>query len=479
MTGEGYYLQERFSNLLRWERVKRREKMVVSVFCYSVLASIALLPARELLPAGLSPLVLLPALFFLLAPVFFLLRPWGRREPLRTVFLLDRALHLEERAITAWEILGRKEEKAAELLVLEEAGEKLKGVDPRALLKRRLTWHAFFAAPLLLLWLLLVWLDIGVPFGRSVEESQPLSVAQKLKEFAREMKEKAKLEQLTESLKIAHDLEEVAEKGLRGEMNERKLSEDLSRMANKIGDMGSLPEEESNMFFSVATKEGFLDLKAELETLKHTLNLPGSRRGESKLGPEILGILRALSRLRREIETGLAPIENLGRRELERFLDKLGKGVVTELDRHTLLEMRDFLNLLLKGVEGKETQGAAWEAAQAEEGRSSLPERVRGKGTLPGDEPGDGEQTPQTPSLFQPRAVTQLKGLLGEGKSGSLTFRGMAPGRESEISQEEIFTSYRRQAEEELASEGIPDSLKETIKRYFLSLGMTEDQREE
>jgi hypothetical protein len=32
--------------------------------------------------------------------------------------------------------------------------------------------------------------------------------------------------------------------------------------------------------------------------------------------------------------------------------------------------------------------------------------------------------------------------------------------------------TYRRQVEEELASEEIPDAMKETIKKYFWSLGM-------
>jgi hypothetical protein len=44
------------------------------------------------------------------------------------------------------------------------------------------------------------------------------------------------------------------------------------------------------------------------------------------------------------------------------------------------------------------------------------------------------------------------------------------PGK-STTSPEEVVASYRRQAEQELNSERVPEALKETIKNYFLSLG--------
>ena len=42
------------------------------------------------------------------------------------------------------------------------------------------------------------------------------------------------------------------------------------------------------------------------------------------------------------------------------------------------------------------------------------------------------------------------------------------------MSQDEVIASYRRQAEAELNTERVPEALKETIKNYFLSLGMSE-----
>ena len=48
---------------------------------------------------------------------------------------------------------------------------------------------------------------------------------------------------------------------------------------------------------------------------------------------------------------------------------------------------------------------------------------------------------------------------------------GIGAGK-SEVSQDEVIASYRRQAEVELNTERVPEALKETIKNYFLSLGI-------
>ena len=478
MSDERLILQERFSELLRWERLKRRERIMVTVLFYSLLLSVSVLPAKELLAPWAGAFYFPPLFFLILAPGFFLRRPWGRRESLRALFLLDKTLRLEERAITAWEILGCKEAKGAEQLVIQEAGERLRGIDPRALFKREYSWHAILTPPLFLVWLLLVWLDMGVHLEKGVPGSQSISVAQRLKEFSRDLQERAKSQGLNESLKIAHALEELAEQNLKGEGSEKKLSGELAGIFNQIEDTAPVKEGESELTLPTTTREGLLDFKVELETLKPAL-LPGSAGAENKLEPEIRRRLATLPRLKEEIERSRLSIEKLEGKELRGLLERLEQGVIAELDRRTLLEIKEFLALLLEGIGGKEGREALQAQLQAEQGWLSETEKAKGKGSLPGDRPGTKGELSQTPPPFKAGAATQLKGLLGEGKGSSLTWRGEARGRESQISQEEILASYRRQAEEDLASERIPEGLKETIKRYFLSLGLTESKRGE
>ena len=49
--------------------------------------------------------------------------------------------------------------------------------------------------------------------------------------------------------------------------------------------------------------------------------------------------------------------------------------------------------------------------------------------------------------------------------------KGNPSAGKSAIADSDMVTSYRRQAEQELNSERVPEDLKEMIKNYFLSLG--------
>jgi hypothetical protein len=77
---------------------------------------------------------------------------------------------------------------------------------------------------------------------------------------------------------------------------------------------------------------------------------------------------------------------------------------------------------------------------------------------------------------FQGGAAAQVKGQLGAGESSGIAFKGKPVPGKSELSQQAIVASYRRQAEQELNSERVPESLKETIKNYFLALGTGEEK---
>lgn len=473
---EEQFLRERFSEFFRWERTKIREKRLIKIFFYSILASIVLIPAEPFLPSWISPISFLLACFLFLSAGFFLMSPWREKEALRTLFRLDKALRLEERAITAWDILSRKEQQVAEFLVLKEAREGLRAVDPRSVLKRRLTWHAFVTPPLLLVWMFLIQYDVGSYFGKGVGATGPIPLARKVKEYAQNLEERAKSQELTESLKVARSLKEAAEKKTSEGMSEKKLKERLSGLLGQVGKMGALQGDETDLSFPGHTREGLLDLKAELETLKHLFSVPADPGERGKLEPELIDRLAALPRLKGELERGPAVINEMGKEGLSRTLRRYEKGVKNELDRRTLQEVEEFLESLLaeERLFAEEDESGT---GLAEEGGILRTEKGEKKTSLPGRQPGKkGEEGPSSPQ-FPARAATHLKGMFGQGKSSSLIVRGEGRGEPSgQISEEEIVTSYQRQAEEELASEKIPEGLKETVRRYFLSLGAVPDK---
>ena len=143
--------------------------------------------------------------------------------------------------------------------------------------------------------------------------------------------------------------------------------------------------------------------------------------------------------------------------------------------------MSEMLGLMIPGEEGEMAQGQRGEngvegseEVHQTDGGESADERRGGKlGSLPGDKPGE-KSFPTPPPSFKARAATHLKGLLGEGKRSGLALRGGTGAKQSQVPEDEVLVSYERQAEEELASEEIPEGLKEVVKKYFLSLGMGE-----
>jgi hypothetical protein len=57
-----------------------------------------------------------------------------------------------------------------------------------------------------------------------------------------------------------------------------------------------------------------------------------------------------------------------------------------------------------------------------------------------------------------------------------LMLKGNPTAGKSTVVDSEVVASYRRQAEQELNSERVPEDLKEMIKNYFLSLGEAKSQ---
>ena len=472
---EQTFLQEKFWQLLRWERVKRREGILISALFYSVLISLITLPVGDLFPIWAEPLSLTVPLFLVMTLAFYMWSPWGDRESLRTVLLLDKTLRLQERAVTAWEILGRRERRPAEELVLAEAEANIRNVDARGLFKRQLTWHAFLAPPLLLLWVLFAWLDVDLHFDW-FQGSKTVSVAQKLKDYSHGLQERAKKDELTESLKMARGLEDIADKGLKGEVGEEKLREDLSAAVQGIGGLAPVASQEPGASWPTLSKDALSDLKADVGKFKDALANPESLVGKGIRRADILERLAGLSPFRGEMGKGLLSTEDLEKRDVGDYLEKLRRRIVSELDRRNLQETREFLLHLLEEMRGEESEGPSQGMGLAQRGKSSSAKKRSGTGSLPGDRPGSKGQR-VSPPPFQARASTQLKGLLGKGLSAGMTLRGEFPAKESEVPQEEVITSYKRQIEGELASEQIPEELRETVKQYFLSLGMTENKK--
>jgi hypothetical protein len=461
-------LHRRFLQLFRWEKRKRRREILISLVCYSLLAALLLLPIYFLLPASFLRWFVPAAIFSILAPFLFISRRWRREDSARALVDLDKALHSDERAITAWELIESKEHRPAALLVLEQAAERLKKVDPKSLFHRSRRWQDYALVPLLLVWGGLLWFDVDVRLRPEVHVPTQQGLAQKLRQFSRELQEKAGSEGLRQSLQVGRELEKTAQKNIDAKVADQQFKNELSGMSSKVEAMGKSIGNQPT-FATSESSQSLKDLKAELEAAEELLNLPDSAKGESTVGQASLDRLANLPQLKRQLDRQGEANRPLNQDELKSFLNSMEKQVTGELDRRTLLDAQQFLEQLAKQEPGEKAEANARVAGRGEQDLPGDGEKAKSNSTRPGSEPGTKEEIQPAPEL-PAAAATQLKGMIGQGDSSGVGLKGKPSAGRTEVPQEEVIATYLRQAEQDLDSERVPEALKETIRRYFLSL---------
>ena len=461
-------LQEKFAGFLAWEKRKRWEFVLAALVCYALAGALALMLFGSLLPLGISPAWIFPGLVFLFAPIVILPQRWNSQDEIRALVQLDKSLRLDERAVTAWEALRRGETRAAALLVIKQAGDKLAAFNPREALPRRPSWQAYSVLPLLALWSALLWFDFGTPrTGDGLRA--PQTVAHKLKEFARELQEKAKGDGLKESLRAGKELEKLAQQGLDKKSGDEQLKKAIAGAAQKLADAGKQAAEGASLA-TAQSEQSLRDLKAELEAARDLFNSGGAAQATREQESSWLDRLAALPQLKRQLDKEARGGQPMGEREMKSFLDKMDNRVTAELDRRTLIDAEQFLQQMIKQGQGERGESNARAPGREQQGAADDGEKGPSQSNLPGSEPG--KKSGEAPSLpeFPAGVSTQIKGMLGAGASSAVVFKGKPAAGKSALSQQEIVSSYRRQAEEDLSSERVPAALKETIRNYFMSL---------
>jgi hypothetical protein len=473
---EAKILQQKFADLLGWEKVKRRERVFSSLCCYSLMAALAILPFHAQLMPAVSRAWVLPVILLVSAPWLIFGQRWRAQDSARAMAELDKALCLDERAITAWEILGRRERSAAEALVVRQAADRLKTLEPRTLFQRQFSWSDYMVLPLFALWVALLWFEVGKPVDRNAELRAAQALAYKAREFSRELQEKAKREKLSDSMQVGRELEKVAQQGIDAKTGDEKFKSELVGLAKKVETMGRSSAGQPSLS-AAESEQSLKDLKAELEAARDLLSFPDSAKGPRELEQQWLDRLAMLPQLKRQLDQGKQSGQTLGQNELRSFLDKLDKQVTGELDRRTLLEAQQFLEQLMKQGQEEKNETNVRVAGQGEQDSPGNGEKAKTRSNLPGKDTGKKEESYPSMPGFQAGAETHVKGMLGEGNSSGMVFKGKPSAGKGEVPQDEVIASYRRQAEAELNTERVPEALKETIRNYFLSLGVNERRK--
>jgi hypothetical protein len=461
-------LNSKFAALQRWERRKRREEILLRLFCAALAGALALLPLHFLLPINWLRWFVPGLLCAGLAPVFFYRRRWTPRDGMRAAVLLDRTLDLEERAVTAWELTARDETSPAAQLVFKQAEERLRAAEPRALFPRRWSWPAYLALPLFALWLTLLWLNFDRwNDPRRLAAAQTL--AQKARQFSRELQDKANSERLPESLKMGQEIEKLAGKAIDNKTADEDFKKELAGMAKKI-DAAAKSAGDRDTGSAAETEQSLKDLQAEIAAARDLAELPELPKEAAKWGREWAERMSAMPQLKRRMDSAEQVGQGAGRQDLKAFLAQLERQVFGELDRRALLDTQKYLQQMMNQGRGEQGEKYARSRGQDVEDLQGDGAPEDNPGNLPGKEPGKKTEEPGSLPDFRADSATRVKGALGAGDSSALVFKGKPMPGKSAVSPAEVAASYRRQAEQELNSERVPQALKETIKNYFLSL---------
>jgi hypothetical protein len=372
--------------------------------------------------------------------------------------------------VTAWELSRRADPSPAAQLVFKQAQARLCAIDPRALFPRRWSWPAYLALPLFVLWFTLLWLDFDRWDFSADRSSAPQTLAHKAREYARELQEKARDEGLRESLQMGQELEKVARAGLEKKTADESFKKDLAGMAKKFEEAAN-SDNEKDPFSAAESQQSLKDLKAELAAARDLAQLPDLPKGAEEFGRQWMERLAALPQLKRRLDKADRGGQSPARSELKSYLDKLDQQVTGELDRRALLDAQQYLHQMMNQGRGQKGENWARSSGPGKEDPAADGVKEKNHNSLPGKEPGKRAEEYHSLPEFRADASTQVKGALGAGESTSLFFKGKPTPGKSTVSQEEVVASYRRQAEQELNSERVPEALKETIKNYFLSLG--------
>lgn len=468
-------LQAKFAGLLAWERRKRREQIVVAVVDLALVSALLVAPLHGYLPnialRWLIPIVLACAF----APYFFARWRWRPQDATRTLVRLDNTLSLDERASTAWDLAARADSGATAELVFNQTEAKLRGLEARALSPRRWDWLSHAMLPLLFSWVGLLGFDLDRWFFAPAPAASQ-TLAHKLGEFARELQEKAKSDGLRESLKAGQDLERLSRENLAAKSTDEQLKKELAGAAKKIAAAGKTGRDKDS-FAAGESQRSLQDLKAELDAARDLLNFSDAANGSQELPAQWMDRLASLPQLKRQFDKQAQDGRGSGANDVKAFLDRLNQQATGELDRRALLDAQQFLEQLMQSSQGQKSESDMQSAGRGERESAGDGAREKNHSNRPGKEPGKKADGADSLPEFRGGAQTQVKGLLGAGDSSALVFKGKPTPGKSELGQQELVANYRRQAEQELNSERVPEALKETIRNYFLSLESGEPRK--
>ncbi|MBI3327815.1 MAG: hypothetical protein HYZ81_14075 [Nitrospinae bacterium] len=496
--------------LVRRERWVQRRELVLHGLFIGVCLWLALaiwyrfspMPIGRLATFGLACFVL-PMLGALVLSL------WGRVEPLTLLIRADRALKLQERLSTAYELLKSSTLHPFRPVLVQEAARAARSLNPYRVIPTHtppaLRWTPF----LLLASVLVLVVDLGmlIPASFIAGDEGPRAAlqekGQKLERLGKRLEAEARRRGLERSLEAARRMQSLGLRLQNEKVNEREaiarvsslsdyvrnLEEELKKMAVledvNIGRVREIMISQASVANEVQRLLGMVargKLSAgEMRTLQERMQSLGQQGVFDERLSDVLGQLR---------EGNLEGAREL----LENFLlqDQLAQDF-EQLRRAERALERGF------DLEGSEDERMAFDGPAGEPGDYGDDEmggdQTASSGGIPGDLEGgdflDSEGAGSNSSIGSGRGTeresgrsrppeasspaSKISGISGEGGVRRAYVRALPLKGDASVPLEEVVVTYRRRAEESLLREEIPLGSRELVKAYFLSIGLVDE----
>lgn len=503
-------LQLAARTLVRRERWVQRRGLVLHALFIGVCLWLALalwyrfspMPIGRLVTFGLACLVL-P----ILGALILSLRAGA--EPLTLLIRADRALKLQERLSTAYELLNSPTWHPFRPVLVQEAARAARSLNPYRVIPtyapRTLRWTPF----LLLAVVLVLVVDLGliIPTSFITGDERPSAArqeqGQKLERLGKRLETEARRRGLERSLEAARRMQSLGLRLQNEKINEREavarvgslsdyvrnLEEELKKMAVledvNIGKVREIMINQASVANEVQRLLGMVargKLSAsEMRTLQERMQSLGQQGVFDERLSDVLGQLR---------EGNLEGAKEL----LENFL--LQDQLAQDFD-----QLRRAERALERGydLEESEDERMEFDNSGREPGDYGDDEMagdpLAGRGGVPGDfEGGDfldsegagsnsavgsGRGTERESGRSRPpeasAPASKISGISGEGGVRRAYVRALPLKSDASVPLEEVVVTYRRRAEESLLREEIPPASRDLVKAYFLSIGLVDE----
>lgn len=428
------------------------------------------LPAEVVVPSSVAAAALLAAVFGAL----------GKSQTLRELVRADRELDLKERLSTAYELRRVGPESLLTGLLLEDA----EAAAPSVVATRVIPFRPGIRLPVIagLLALLALFSLLNLGPGRASSEIREVAV--ELEELARRLISRAEREVLPETRRLAEEIRELGEKLASEAGDPEEVRRALSELAETARTQRRDLESEARE--AITPPAGRTPSDSRLSRAEDEENAGAADADEPEegsAGARQGGILGAETRTGRLAEAEALDAEDAeslaeAEQELLALASELETGVPGESERTTLRQSAgesgdtgaaDDSGAAAPGgpEDGGETQSAseADDSDDAAAGGSGPP----GSTAAP-DEAGESERIYR----LSEQPLSPLEGRVDPGESISSLVRSLPESAGGTLPESEVIAAYQRQMEESIDRARLPSGLRETVRSYFLLIGLAD-----